>query len=162
MEELKGHTDEVCCVAYTPDGKELVSGGWDRTLKHWDLSELLHHQDRDETLYLPFPVPHGHLLHGNAKSGTTSPFGASLVHGHGEGRSVCTLEFKGNKNSVHCTAVLPDGRWVVSGGDDRDVPIRGSSTAEPLVLLRSHNSTSELPRLLLNYLLVTAKISMIG
>jgi len=30
----------VCSVAFTPDGRGLVSGSWDKTLKCWDVSHL--------------------------------------------------------------------------------------------------------------------------
>ena len=33
---LKGHTDWVSSVAFSPDGKRLVSGSHDKTLKVWD------------------------------------------------------------------------------------------------------------------------------
>ena len=32
-----GHSNDVQCVAITPDGKHIVSGSWDDTLKIWDL-----------------------------------------------------------------------------------------------------------------------------
>jgi len=33
---LKGHTDSVLSVAYSPDGRRIVSGSYDRTIRIWD------------------------------------------------------------------------------------------------------------------------------
>jgi WD40 repeat protein len=32
---LSGHTDVVASVAFAPDGKTLVSGSWDGTVRLW-------------------------------------------------------------------------------------------------------------------------------
>ena len=36
---LQGHTNAVYSVAFSPDGKSLVSGSWDNTVKVWNLTD---------------------------------------------------------------------------------------------------------------------------
>ena len=37
---LKGHSEPVWSVSFSPDGKRIVSGSLDDTLKVWDISSL--------------------------------------------------------------------------------------------------------------------------
>ena len=46
--DLEGHMDSVYTVSFTPDGKGLVSGSLDNTLKHWDMNTLFDEETTDE------------------------------------------------------------------------------------------------------------------
>ena len=35
---FKGHTGSVYSVAISPNGKYIVSGSWDKTIKLWDIN----------------------------------------------------------------------------------------------------------------------------
>ncbi|MEG4520113.1 MULTISPECIES: WD40 domain-containing protein [unclassified Microcoleus] len=39
IQTLTGHQDWVESVAFSPDGKMLASGSWDRTIALWDVAE---------------------------------------------------------------------------------------------------------------------------
>ena len=39
LQTLKGHTDTVWSVAFSPEGQRIVSGSYDKTEQIWDASE---------------------------------------------------------------------------------------------------------------------------
>src|SRR5258705_7682775 len=36
LKTFRGHTDRINCVAFSPDGKRIVTGSYDRTARVWD------------------------------------------------------------------------------------------------------------------------------
>jgi WD40 repeat protein len=42
-EKQSAHSQPVMSVAFSPDGKTIVSGSYDQTIKVWDAGTLAHH-----------------------------------------------------------------------------------------------------------------------
>ena len=97
-EKQSAHSDRVTSVAFSPDGKTIVSGAWDKTLKVWDAGVW--------TLTPP-------TLSTNLSVPTLA---------------AASLELKTEKQSAHSdfvrsVAFSPDGKTIVSGSDDQTIKV---------------------------------------
>jgi WD40 repeat protein/serine/threonine protein kinase/tetratricopeptide (TPR) repeat protein len=127
--ELRGHSNWVLGVAYSPDGKWLATGGYDGTIKLWDAATGVER----ETI-------RGH--EGFVLDLAFSPDAAFLVS-TSEDRSVRLWEvptgrsigvFHGHTDHVHAVAFTPDGREVASGGRDGTLKLWHRRTSLPVVI----------------------------
>jgi len=131
----------------------LVSGSLDKTLKYWDVSDLV--------------VGRGGSAGGRAggstsggvkgrKEGTNggvangpggSGVGGAVARKEGDkslsavGGSQCTMNFTGHKDFVLSVAVSHDGAFVVSGSKDRGVQFWDSRTAIVQCMLQGHKNS---------------------
>ena len=113
---LTGHTNYVSSIAFSPDGRTLVSGSWDETVCLWDAET----GEQKRTLT-------GHT--DSVYSVVFSPDGKTLASGSGDGTvrlwDAMTGEHKwtltGHTNDVYGVAFSPDGRTLASGSWDETV-----------------------------------------
>jgi len=132
---LKGHNDWIWGVAITPDGKTVVSGSADNTLKVWDL-ETGHCRATFE----------GHTagLWGLA----VTPDGKSVVSGsYDQTLKVWDLEtggcratFEGHTGPVRRVVITPDGKSAVSGSNDTTLKVWDLETGHCRATFEGHTN----------------------
>ncbi|MBE9100446.1 nSTAND1 domain-containing NTPase [Vacuolonema iberomarrocanum] len=108
------HQASVLAVAFSPDGKTIVSGSDDRTLRLWQLDGT--------PIGQPF---HGHQA--SVGSVAFSPNGKTIVSGSDDGTvrlwqldgTPIGQPFYGHEDAVWAIAFSPNGKTIVSGSADR-------------------------------------------
>ncbi len=125
----------VSGVAFSPDGRYVMSGSDNRTVKLWD-------------------VKTGQLVRtfqgysSSVRSAVFSPDGKYLLTGNGEtlnlwdaqtGREVYAV--KAHSDSVTSVAYSPDGRYAVSGSWDKNIKLWEISTGKELRTFHGHRDS---------------------
>jgi WD40 repeat protein len=115
----------VFSVAFSPDGKTLVAGAWDGSIRLWDLAT------RQELRQYT-----GHT--GWVRSVAFSPDGKTLASGGKDkiirlwetatGREIHQL--KGHESWIQCLAFSPDGRTLASRGTGQDLRLWDVATGK--------------------------------
>lgn len=135
---LDGHTETVLTLAVTPDGKKVISGSKDHSIRVWDVKT----GQCVRTFY-----GHTHFVNAVALAldgnciVSASHDGTIRVWDLEAGECLKTLE--GHKGTVNTVAIAPDGKTIVSGGADKTVRIWSLKTGQCDVILKGHTSYVE-------------------
>jgi len=119
------HDDAVESVAFSPDGKYVVSGSWDNTARVWETAtgnEIARMTHDDKVSSVAF-----------------SPDGKFVVSGSWDNTARVWETATGNEiarmtqdRSVFSVAFSPDGKFVVSGGADNSVRVWETATGNEI------------------------------
>lgn len=130
---LKGHTDRIKALAFTPNGKMLASGGDDGTIRLWDVST------GTQLLNLPSGKTRALALSPDGKilASTNSPFKIQLWD-IVNGQQMTSIQ--GNNGTVEVLAFSHDSKILVSGSWDGKIRLWGVTTNKMLSTVKGHTT----------------------
>ncbi len=144
---LEGHNSSVLTVAITPDGKKIVSGGSDGTVRLWDMTSyqcLAILEGHSSSVYAVTTTPNGKFAVSCSKDNTVRIWDLNSYQ--------CKTIRIGHTNEVYMVLVTPDSKRIISGSRDKTIRIWNFPIFEDANLKLTDNSK----------LYTNAKVALIG
>ena len=116
QQTISAHSDWVRCLSFTPDGLQLVSGSFDKTIKLWQLdtgTAIYTLADRLKGVFALAVSPDGKFL-------ASGSWDETIELWHLEtGTALSTLSQ--HTDSVRSLAITPDSKTLISGSFDQKI-----------------------------------------
>ncbi|MEQ9553439.1 MAG: hypothetical protein RIM23_27935 [Coleofasciculus sp. G3-WIS-01] len=133
LRTFEGHRSSISSIVVTPDGKQLISGSLDHSIRIWNF------QTGEQLLTLT-----GHSEWVNAIALT--PDSKRVISGSSDktikvwdvntGREILTLE--GHTDAVVSVAVTPDGKRLISGSWDKTIKLWDLENGKNIKTIKAH------------------------
>jgi WD40 repeat protein len=133
LRTFKGRTGEVSSVVFSPDGRHVLTGSWDKTAILWDVAsgkKLRTFQGHTRVVYSVAFNPDGQQVLTGSWDKTAILWDAA------SGERLRT--FKGHTRGVNSVAFSLDGRQVLTGSSDKTALLWNAASGEKLHTFRGH------------------------
>ena len=137
---LKGHTDGVLTVRFSPDGRHLISGSYDNTARLWDVatgSELQAFKGHSWWVWAAEFSPDGNEIVTAGQDGKAIVWQKQPLQAGGQVAAVAPMfkqvtEFTGHDGAIYSAKFSPDGKLVATGGYDKMVMVWNPADVHPV------------------------------
>jgi WD40 repeat protein/serine/threonine protein kinase len=132
---LGGHSGPLITVAWSPDGQQIASGGWDQVVDVWDLETrrtrhiLRGHHDA---------IYHLVFSHDGRRLVSSSSDASAKVWDPATGEELLTL--RGHRSALGSVAFSPDDRLLATSSEDGTVKIWDATAGRESLPLRGHQA----------------------